>query len=319
MKCDIFIHNGTVAYAPAVEEGIEWTTERKGSPGKLTFQVVMDERLKIEEGNAVQFNVDGQKVFFGYIFSLSFDKERIMSVTCYDQLRYFKNKDTYVYTGLTASQVLQMVCDDFLLQTGEIEDTGYVIAKRSQQNKTLFDIVQDALDSTLLNTRKLYVLYDDYGRITLKNIASRKVPLLIDERTGQNFDYTSSIDSQTYNQIKLTRDNKETGKREVYMVRSNEHIKQWGTLQYYDTLQDGENGQAKANELIKLYDSKTRSLSIKDAFGDIRIRAGTSPIICLDLGEVTLHHFMLCDRARHIFRNGEHMMDLTMRGGEFIG
>lgn len=318
MNCEIFIQNGTKVYAPAVQEGIEWTTERKGSPGKLTFKALMDDILDIQEGNAVQFNVDGQKVFYGYIFRRSFDKEHIMSITCYDQLRYFKNKDTYVYTGMTASQVLQMVCDDFYLKTGEVEDTGFIIAKKNEQNKTLFDIVQNALDSTLLNVRQLYVLYDDYGRITLKNIESMKVPLLIDEETGQNFDYTSSIDSQTYNQIKLTRDNEETAKRDVYMAKDSEHINQWGVLQYYETLQEGENGQAKAEALLQLYNVKSRNLSIKDAFGDLRIRAGTAPLIRLDLGEVKLNNFMVCDRVRHSFKNGEHTMDLTLRGGDFI-
>lgn len=282
MNCEILIQNGEKVYAPAVQEGIEWTTERKGSPGKLTFKVVMDDVLDIQEGNAVQFNVDGNHVFYGYVFKKSFDKDRIMSVTCYDQLRYFKNKDTYVYVGKTASQLLQMVCDDFNLKIGEVEKTGYVIAKKAEQNKTLFDIVQNALDSTLMNARKLYVLYDDFGRICLKNIASMKIPLLIDEETGQNFDYTSSIDSETYNRIKLTRDNEKTGKRDVYMVQDGEHINQWGVLQYYDTIKDGENGAAKAEALLQLYNTKTRNLSIKGAFGDIRIRAGTSPLIRLD-------------------------------------
>lgn len=319
MNCEILIQNGEKVYAPAVQEGIEWTTERKGSPGKLTFKAVMDDVLDIQEGNAVQFNVDGNHVFYGYVFKKSFDKDRIMSVTCYDQLRYFKNKDTYVYVGKTASQLLQMVCDDFNLKTGEVEETGYVIAKKAEQNKTLFDIVQNALDSTLMNARKLYVLYDDFGRICLKNIASMKIPLLIDEETGQNFDYTSSIDSETYNRIKLTRDNEKTGKRDVYMVQDGEHINQWGVLQYYDTIKDGENGAAKAEALLQLYNTKTRNLSIKGAFGDIRIRAGTSPLIRLDFGELKLNNFMVCDRVSHTFKNGEHTMDLTLRGGDFVG
>ena len=64
-----------------------------------------------------------------------------------------------------------------------------------------------------MNTQKVYVLYDDFGRISLKNIASMKVNLIIDSDTGQNFEYKSSIDSQTYDQVKLTYDNEDTGKR----------------------------------------------------------------------------------------------------------
>ena len=43
--------------------------------------------------------------------------------------------------------------------------------------------------------------YDDAGKLTLKNINSMKLNLLIDEETGETFDYSSSIDEQTYNTI----------------------------------------------------------------------------------------------------------------------
>ena len=74
---------------------------------------------------------------------------------------------------------------------------------------------------------------------------------MIDEETGQNFDYTSSIDENTYNKIKLTYDNKDTGKRDVYITQDSSNINKWGILQYFDTLQKGENGQAKADALYK--------------------------------------------------------------------
>ena len=59
----------------------------------------------------------------------------------------------------------------------------------------------------------MYVLYDDFGKLCLKNLERMKVGLVIDEETGENFDYESSIDSDTYNQIKLTYDNSDTGKK----------------------------------------------------------------------------------------------------------
>lgn len=78
---------------------------------------------------------------------------------------------------------------------------------------------------------------------------------MIDEETGENFDYTSSIDSDTYNKVKLTYDNEETGKREVYIAQDGSHINEWGILQYFDTLSKGENGQAKADALLQLYNT----------------------------------------------------------------
>ncbi len=318
MKAVVQICNGGTIYEPVVEEGISWSTERKGSPSKLTFKMVYDD-INIQEGNAVRFLVDGQNVFYGYIFKKSMDRERIITITAYDQLRYFKNKDTYVYEGKTAGQLLQMICEDFYLRAGNVENTGYVIPRRVEQNKTLFDIIQGALDITMMNTGVLYCLYDDFGAISLRNIASMTVPILIDEETGQNFDYESSIDSQTYNQVKLTFDNEETGMRDIYIVKDSSHINEWGVLQYFDTLQEGENGVQKANILLNYYNRKTRNLTIKDAFGDIRVRAGTAPCVQLKLDDMTINNFMVCNSATHTFKNEEHTMTLKLIGGEFIG
>ena len=50
MSIELLIGNdtGTKAYFPAVEEGIEWSTERKGTPGKLTFKVLKDDVLDFQ-------------------------------------------------------------------------------------------------------------------------------------------------------------------------------------------------------------------------------------------------------------------------------
>ena len=164
----------------------------------------------------------------------------------------------------------------------------------------------------------MYVLYDDFGKLCLKNLERMKVGILIDEETGQNFDYESSIDSDTYNQIKLTYDNSETGKREVFMAKDSSNINKWGVLQYFDTIDEKTNGAVKAKALLDLYNQKTRNLQIKDAYGDIRVRGGSLIVVNLDLGDVKLQNFMLVEKATHKFKNGEHFMDLTLRGQNFV-
>ena len=154
---------------------------------------------------------------------------------------------------------------------------------------------------TIRNRKEMYVLYDDFGKLCLKNLERMKVGLVIDEETGENFDYESSIDSDTYNQIKLTYDNSDTGKREVYMA-----------------IDKKTNGAVKARALLDLYNQKTRSLEIKNALGDIRVRGGSLIIVNLNLGDVKLQNFMLVEKAKHTFKNGEHFMDLTLRGQNFI-
>lgn len=315
--------SGSKAYLPITEEGIEWTTERRSTPGKLTFKVVKDGIINFSEGAAVRLKVDGKPVFFGFVFSKKRDKEQIISVTAYDQLRYLNNKDTYVYENKTAAQFIKMVAADFSLNVGTIEDTPFVIASRVEDNTSLFDMIENALDLELQNNGNMYILYDDFGKLTLKFLGNMYVGepgayLMIDEETGENFDYTSSIDSDTYNKVKLTYDNEETGKREVYIAQDGSHINEWGILQYFDTLSKGENGQAKADALLQLYNKKTRNLKITNALGDTRVRAGSMVVINLDLGDMKLKNFMLVEKVTHKFNLDEHFMDLTLRGGEFV-
>ena len=318
VNVELLIQHGNKVFSPIVQEGITWSTERKGCPGELQFKVVKDDIIEFQEGDAVRLKVNGSNVFYGFVFKKKRNKDHIITVTAYDQLRYFKNKDTYVYENKTASEFIQMIAKDFQLQTGTIENTGFKIASRIEENTSLFDMVQNALDLTLENKKQMYVLYDDFGKITLKSLDSMGLNLLIDEETGENFDYTSSIDDQTYNKIKLTYDNEDTGKREVYIAQHGENINQWGILQYFDTLQKGENGQAKADALLSLYNKKTRNLTISNAFGDIRVRAGSMIPVMLYLGDIKVENYMLVEKCKHEFKESQHLMNLTLRGGEFI-
>ena len=315
---ELLIQNGNKVFSPIVQEGITWSTERKGCPGQLEFKVVKDDVITFQEGDAVRLKVNGQNVFYGFIFKKKRSKDHIITVTAYDQLRYLKNKDTYVYENKTASEFIKMIATDFQLQTGSIENTKFKIASRVEENTSLFDMIQNSLDLTLENTKKLYVLYDDFGKITLKSLDNMQLNLLIDEETGENFDYTSSIDDQTYNKIKLTYDNEDTGKREVYIAQDSNNINRWGVLQYFDTLKEGENGKAKADALLSLYNQKTRNLSIKNALGDVRVRAGSLVVVALYLGDIEVNSLMLVEKCKHEFNESQHFMNLTLRGGEFI-
>lgn len=326
MGVELLIGNGlgTKAYLPAVEEGVEWTTERKDAPGKLSFNVLKDKELDFSEGSAVRMKEDGREVFFGFVFKQQRSGGRIITVTAYDQLRYLKNKDTIVYEDKTADQFLRMLAADYALNVGVLENTGYVIESRIEENASLFEMVQNALDLTLQNTGEMFVLYDDFGKLALKRLSSMLVGspgayLMVDEETCGTFDYTSSIDDDTFNKNKLTYDNEETGFREVYIAQDSGNINKWGILQHFDTLKKGENGQAKVDALLKLYNKKTRNLKLTNVLGDSRVRAGSMVVVNLDLGDMKLRNFMLVESCKHVYKESGHWMDLTLRGGEFVG
>lgn len=304
---------------PIVLEGIEWETSRKGEPGKLTFTCIKDETLSFPEGAHVRFTYDDVKVFYGFVFTKQRNKEHHIQVTAYDQLRYLKNKTSYIFSNIRADQVVSRVAKDFLLKTGSLANTGHVIQKFNKENMTLFDIILDAVDVTCRATGNLYVLYDDFGKITLKNIKDTKIDLLINDTTAEDFDYSTSIDSNTYNRIVLT-DSENKSEKNVVKAQDPKHITQWGVLQYFEAMSNGGNTQATAEELLKMYNAVSRSLSIKGHFGDIRCRAGSGVYLDLNLGDMHARQHMLVDKATHVFNHDDHYMDLTLIGcEEFYG
>ena len=313
MEVHLYIQNGQTVYEPVVQGSIIWETHRKGQPGKCSFTIIPDNKLKIEEGNAIRFDVSGKTVFFGFIFERSWNSDGQMKVTAYDQLRYLKNTDSYNYSNLSTGEVVLMIARDYNLRTGVLADTSHKLS-RNRKDKTLFDIILDSLDLTLIHTGKMYVLYDDAGKLTLNDVENMKLNIMIDGSTAQDYDYKISIDSNTYNQIKIYYDNDKSKKREVFMAKDTGTINKWGILQKDESIEKGIDGQAVAERYLTLYNRPSRSLSIRGAFGDIRVRAGCLIPVFLDIKEMELKNYLLVESVTHKVDEGIHTMDLTLRG-----
>lgn len=306
---------------PAVMDGVVWETHWKGQPGKLTFKVVKEGKLDFHEGDVVQANYGGVNFFYGYVFTKKRGKDGTIDVTAYDQIRYLKNKDTYNFVNLTAGEEIRRIAEDFHLQVGELIDTGYTIPKFRGANKTLMDIIQTLLDMTTQNTGRLYVLYDDFGKLSLRDVEDMKLDLLIDAETAEDYMYESTIDKDTYNRIKLYYDNEETGKRDVWMAVNSADIARWGVLQLTESVnpQKAMNFGQMADTKLKLYDRVKRTLTIKNAFGDLRVRGGAMLYVQLNLGDIVLTKPIIVENVKHTLTQGHHTMDLTVKGDVITG
>ncbi len=305
-------HNGRV-FSPPVMEGVKIDWERTGAAGKLTFTTIKStaENMSFQEGDPVCFYYDDKPVFMGYVFTKKRDKEHHVEVTCYDQIRYLKNKYTYLFENKKASQIIQALCSDFNLKTGEIDDTGYVIPYIGEENKSALDIALDVLEETLHRLGDMYVLYDDFGKLNLKNVANMVSSTLICEDTAENFSYASSIDSETYNSIVLYYKNNDELIR-IFSAYSPSTISQWGTLRYFEEVKNPTVGMEKAKSLLSLYNKKSRELTISGAFGDTSVRGGTLIPVKLNLGDLVTNNYMLVEKVTHNFDNDHHTMDLTL-------
>lgn len=314
-KMKLTIQHGNKVFEPPVESGIKIEWERTGSPGKLTFTTikVKDVDMSFGEGDQVCFYYDNKPLFKGYVFTKKRDKEHRIEVTCYDQLRYLKNKYSYVFENKTASQIITALAKDFNIQTGTIENTSYVIPAIAEENVSAMDIALTVIEETTVNTGNMFVLYDDFGKLTLKNALNMSTSQLIYEETAENFDYSSSIDDETYNSIVLYYKG-DDNKIQVFTASNSSKISEWGTLRYFEEVKNITTAQNKANSLLKLYCKKTRELKINGAFGDTSVRGGTLIPIKLDLGDTIVNNFMLVEKVTHIFEDDHYTMDLTLEG-----
>ncbi len=316
---EVLLQNSGKVYAPVLVDHISLEWQRKGAPGALSFTAAVTPGLKLEEGDPVSLRVHGKTVFFGYVFEKSRSDPYSISVKAYDQMRYLKNKGTLAYSGKTYTEVLQMLAKDYALVCGTLEDTKYKIPQRVEDG-TLFDMLGNASDQTVIHTGKLFVLYDDCGKLTLRSIENMMLPLLVDADTTESYSYATTIDRDVYTRITLAGDNGETGERELYVLNTDKQS-QWGVLQYYEALNDA--SAAKLKETAKLlgsyYGKLRRTLSLSGCLGDIRVRGGSSLVVQLDFGDYKLQNYMVVESVKHTFENGQHRMDLTVSGvkGEF--
>lgn len=194
-------HNGET-FIPCVEDGVQIETDRHGSAGKMTFTTMAVKSFL--EGDPVAFYYDGKCIFKGYVFTKKRNKSLPkITVTAYDQLRYLKNKFSYVFVNKKASDIVKSLCEDFNLEVGTIEDSKYVVEAIAEENKAAIDIIMTATQETLANTGQMFVLYDDAGKVCYRNVLNLKVDTILDKDTAQDLDYQTSIDEETYNRVVL--------------------------------------------------------------------------------------------------------------------
>lgn len=317
IKYTLTITHNNIMYIPSVLDGVKWETERKGTQGKLSFSMLLDENIVFEEGDRVLFKVGDKAVFSGFIFSLKNSKENTVSVTAYDQIRYLKNKHTYKFEDLYLNDVILQIAEDFKLQVGTLQSTNFKIDSIIYDNQPLIDIIQNLIDLHLACTNQLYVFYDDVGKLTLKNLSSMKTTVLIDDSSCEDYDFQTSIDNNVYNQVVIYYNNKETSTRELYIAKDSNNINQWGVLQFLEEAKEQGNAKNKADKLLELYNTKAKSLTIKNAIGHPEVRAGSLVMISLKVRNETINNYMLVEKCTHNFEENHHTMNLTLKGGTF--
>jgi hypothetical protein len=298
---------------------VTYKTSRVGKAASLEFTLIKGgfyeaKEFKYNPGDVVRVQLDGQPVFYGYIFNIEGGRDEAVKITSYDQFRYLMGKDTYVFKNVTVGDVIKKIAGDTGLKVGKLVDTTYKIPSMLEDGSGLLDIVVNALGYTLTGTGRIYVFYDDFGELTLRDIADWKLDLSLgDVSLAYDYKLKRSIDNDTYNRIKIVQDNKKTKHRDVYIAQDSSTIAKWGRLQLYEKVDEKMNAaQIKEilNNLITLKNRETRTFTI-DAIGDIRVRAGCS--VSVNIEEIGFETYYLVEECTHKFDGSDHTMSLELR------
>ncbi|MDR0198008.1 MAG: hydrolase [Oscillospiraceae bacterium] len=306
---ELSANNGRHIFEPLTRGEVLYESFHAGRCGKLSFGALeYDKDCRVNEGDSVSLRVNGAPVFFGVVFSKTTDGGGAV-FTAYDQLRYFKNKDTYVYSEKRASDVVRMIAGDYLLRVGEISETEHVIASRVEDNSTLFDIVENALRLEREHKGKRYTLLDDFGGLSLKSEAEMRSNAVIDKDCAAWFRFFSSVDD-CFNRVKLFRSDRKTGGREIFIAEDAESIRKTGVLQYCATLGDGENGAEKARRVLSLHSGAKRTLHAGNVPGEPSVRGGSTVRVRMAGFDADA----TVTRCVHKLSGGRHFMDLELGG-----
>lgn len=311
--------NGVTFDVSEVVSDVTITTYMEDNPGKLEFTILATNPLTFAEGATVSVVLDGYNMFKGFVFKKSHTQEtHKVKVTCYDQLRYLKNKDSRVFENVTSSQIFEQLCKDFVLKYKVVDASSHICAPRSEDATSLYDMIKNAMNDTIANTGNWYFIRDNFGTLEHLHIASCVRPEMLGDKSFVNgFDYETSIDSDVYNQIKLYRDNETTGKREVFIVNDTvnggDKIRRWGILQLYEKINEKYNLaqiESRALQMLKYYCNTRQSLKlnclgIKEFFAGCIFKCQIA-----ELGDTSINSYLLVTECTHKISNGLHTMDL---------
>lgn len=291
-----------------------WKTSRIGKPGSFDFTMLQDSKYIINNGDIVAVKYDDKPLFYGYVFTVGRSEEETIKIKAYDQIRYLTATDTYVFKNTTAAAIVKRIANDFGLKWGHIVDTKYAIPSMVEDGQKLIDIIDKGFALTNINTGSIYVFYDDYGKLAVQNVKDMMLDIVIgDQSLMTGFTFEKSIDKDTYNRIKLVRDNKKTGKRDVHIAQDSANIAKWGRLQHYQKVDENMNdAQIKKllDQLAKSKNMETKTLKL-EALGDPSVRAGC--YLHVEIEELAINQLYLVEECSHKFSGDDYTLSVELK------
>lgn len=286
-----------------------------GQPGKFSTLLQKDPNgiLEIKNGSLIKFEVDGYGVFFGNVFTMGTDATETYKITAYDQMRYLKNEEIYITKDLTASGIFKTICEEAGMKYEIRHVTDYVIEKFRHDKKSRYAIIEYGIQKHLINRNELCMIRDDFGTLVFTELQKEKSNFIIGhESLLINYIYEISIDSDTFNEVKMYREDKKAGKRDVWVAWSSKTQKKWGKLRMLEEAKKDTNESKiieTAKMILKQKNRETETMKL-NCLGIKEFKGGTGFI--LDLPTLKIREWMWVDSVTHTYSNDFHTMEMSV-------
>lgn len=287
---------------------------------KLTVSLIGDCSF-FDNGDAIQFVYQGVGVFNGFIFEIEQTRGKEVTIVAHDQLRYCKAKDLIAITNKdTVSVLVKRMIRYLQLKKGYVEPIAYPLDFDAKTDSTWLDVIYEKMSDAVYQTKRKYVLRDEFGKLCLRDISKCFMDFIIgDKSLLYDYTYKKSINDDFYNQVKIygeiehekeVKDKKGKKKKikskqlEIVMVRDQNSIKRYGTLQYYEKI-SGKSSQLnkakmteKAKVLLADYNRTKHTFNVS-CLGVPEVRAGN--VIKVITKELAVNQNHLVKAVTHDF------------------
>lgn len=350
MKYELVVENPVLGVRYDISnivEEIRNETHISDYPGKLEFSFHDNTDVQIKNGNTVYLSIDETKIFSGFVFSTQVDEDNFVKVTAYDCLRYFKNTDFLIIQegetdeGIPLNTIYEVVATCCMRNNlkalkivealgpneGPTRLSPYIF-----NGNTYFEIIEHCIDEMLVRKGIWYfvrAVRNEFDRVEIRNIRNLNddEPVIIitdDEQLIRKYTYSRSIDEDTFNQIRYTKEVEEgegsekITKRYHYMVSNQASINEWGTLQYFENLNDSslteDQIQERAAMMLKLKNRETQSFRIT-IDGSKYVFAGAP--VYVNIVNLTPYGFIngklyIVESCTHIIKGTDYSTDLNL-------
>ena len=314
-KLEVFIKSKLKVYR-VVTVDRPWIEREEFCASKLEFTVMKDDTVSFNQGDAVSVKYDGEDMFLGYVFYKKRDKDKLIKVVCYDQLRYMKNRRTYTRGKMRLDEVVNKIADDYALRKGEIEKCSVTVGAVAAENVSLIDVVKKACSDVRSKSGERYILFDKCGELCLKNENSMVLDVVLDDTQAENYEYTDTIDNEVYNIVEVYSDKKKYNTRYLGVASDKETMDMWGTLILSKKATDAGNEKSEAEKLLSEYNRINREIVIKNVDGNPGFFPGSRVYVVFTMGDVELDGYMRIKKAVHVFENNVYRCDVYLDGSE---